>query len=271
MNVSELARSAGLSPSGVRWYERMGVLPAATRQANGYREYTDRDRSQLQLVATLRRLGLTPAEAGRLAALLLTGDASNPDIGQALAAHRETIRQQRHELERLDIELLDLEQTIAETTARRPKSAAAERRVSVLFLCNSNSGRSQMGEALLKRLGGRPFEAYSAGVHPREVSPLAVAALRDEGIDWSRARAKSVAEFVDRRFDYVVTLSDTARDECPELPGPHNALHWRLDDPSAVAGTESERLAAYHRTLAELRQRLQPFIELALITNKSKH
>ena len=52
MNVSQLARSAGLSPSGVRWYETVGVLPAASRNQNGYREYSDQDLQLLQLVTT---------------------------------------------------------------------------------------------------------------------------------------------------------------------------------------------------------------------------
>ncbi|MEO9255158.1 MAG: MerR family transcriptional regulator, partial [Tepidiformaceae bacterium] len=73
MNVSELARRTGLSPSGVRWYETVGVLPAAQRKENGYREYSEGDLRLLQLVTTLRRLGLAPEEAGRLARLCIEG------------------------------------------------------------------------------------------------------------------------------------------------------------------------------------------------------
>ena len=268
MNVSELAKAVGLSASGVRWYERIGVLRTATRHANGYREYTDEDRRLMQLVATLRHIGLSPAESGRMAGMLLRGERGGMEIEHKLTEHRDAIRKQRSDLQRLDIEIEDLERTIAETS--RAGGDSSQRPISVLFLCNANSGRSQMGEAMLAKLGGGAFEAVSAGIAPRPVSGKAVAALASEGIDWSSARSKSVHEFQDRRFDYVISLSDSARDECPVLPGPHNSLHWNLADPGAATGTEEERQAAYQATIEELRQRLQPFCELARVAREQK-
>ena len=87
MNVSELARRTGLSPSGVRWYETVGVLPAAVRKENGYREYSESALRILQLVTTLRRVGLAPAEAGRLARLCVERGAADPGVPAALARH----------------------------------------------------------------------------------------------------------------------------------------------------------------------------------------
>jgi DNA-binding transcriptional MerR regulator len=63
VNVSTLARRAGISPSGVRWYEAAGILPRPVRRRNGYRDYDDADLARLTLVLTLRRLGLAPAGA----------------------------------------------------------------------------------------------------------------------------------------------------------------------------------------------------------------
>lgn len=267
MNVSDLARGAGLSPSGVRWYEAVGVLPAAPRRQNGYREYSAHDLRLLQLVATLRRLGLPPAEAGRLARLCLERGPLDDEAPAALAAHRRAIARQRQELDRLEWEICDLEATIASTRPHAADRGASQPLpVSVLFLCNGNSGRSQMAEALLQRLGGPGFAASSAGISPRGLSPLAVQALAESGIDWSAARSKSVEEFAGRRFDYVVTLSDAAREQCPELAGPHNSLHWRIDDPADADGAEADRLAAYRQTVGELTLRLRPFIELAAQT-----
>ena len=57
MNISTFARRAGISPSGVRWYEAAGVLPSPVRRENGYREYSDADLSRLTLILALRRLG----------------------------------------------------------------------------------------------------------------------------------------------------------------------------------------------------------------------
>ena len=264
MNVSELARSAGLSPSGVRWYETVGVLPAAPRGQNGYREYTARDLRLLQLVTTLRRLGLAPGEAGRLARLCLERGTIDPTVPETLAEQRRAIARQRQELAQLEWELADLEATIDATrSGAGGKEAGGPGPISVLFLCHGNSGRSQMAEALLRRHGGAAFEPASAGITPRGVSPLAVRVLAEAGIDWSGARSKPINQLKQQRFDYVITLSDSAREQCPELPGPHNSLHWRLEDPAEAAGTEDVRLQAYRRTSEELMLRLRPFAELA--------
>jgi|SRR3990172_1189758 arsenate reductase len=267
MNVSELARSAGLSPSGVRWYEAVGVLPAAARRQNGYREYSAHDLRLLQLVAALRRLGLPPTEAGRLARLCLERGPLDRGVPAALAEHRRAIARQRQELDRLEWELRDLEATIASTRPRSDDRGASQPLpISVLFLCNGNSGRSQMAEALLRRNGGPGFAVSSAGISPRGLSAFAVRALSEIGIDWSAGRSKSVEELAGQRFEYVVTLSDSAREHCPELPGPHNSLHWRIDDPADAGGSDAARLEAYRQTIGELTLRLRPFIELAAQT-----
>lgn len=260
MNISVLARRAGISPSGVRWYESAGILPAPARRPNGYRAYTDADLSRLRLVLTLRRLGLTPADAGRLAQRCIEGGAVDGDLESMLETQRVAIGRQREELERAEVELADLETTIG---AARHRALPPNGRISVLFICNGNSARSQIAEALLDRFGGRGFEAHSAGTRPKSLHPLAVRALAEVGIDWSGRRAKSVDELRTRRFDYVITLSDSAREACPELPGPHSSLHWHLDDPAAVEGTEEERLEAFRATRSELSLRLRPFIEIA--------
>jgi arsenate reductase len=120
-----------------------------------------------------------------------------------------------------------------------------------------------MGEALLGHFGGEDFEARSGGTQPKSVHPLAVQVLSEIGIDWRGARAKPVTELMDRRFDYVITLSNSAREACPALPGPHGSLHWHLDDPASVDGTEEARLQAFRATRTELSVRLRPFIEIA--------
>jgi len=135
--------------------------------------------------------------------------------------------------------------------------------IRVLFLCTANSARSQIAEALLQREGGSDFEVVSAGTSPRGVNPFAVRVLAEVGVDWRDARSKSVEEFLDQRFDYVITVCDRARETCPVFPGSTNSLHWGLDDPAEVEGTDEERLAAFRRTLNELSIRLPPFVEIA--------
>lgn len=136
--------------------------------------------------------------------------------------------------------------------------------IRVLFVCTHNSARSQIAEALLQRNGGDDFEVSSAGTEISRVNPYAIRILGQVGIDWSSARSKSISEFMDQTFDYVITVCDRARATCPVFPGSANRLHWDLDDPSEVEGTDAEKLAAFQRTETEVAARLRPFIEFAL-------
>jgi arsenate reductase len=132
--------------------------------------------------------------------------------------------------------------------------------VRVLFVCSGNSARSQMAEALLGRVGGPAFQAYSAGTEPTGVSPYTVRVLAEAGIDWSMARSKSVTRFLGQRFDYVVTVCDRARRTCPVFPGRHELLHWDIEDPAEVGGSDEDKLAAFRRTRAEVETRVRAFV-----------
>ena len=138
--------------------------------------------------------------------------------------------------------------------------------VRVLFVCTGNSARSQMAEAILGRLGGPSFDVRSAGTHQGAVNPLTIRALSEVGIDWSNARAKSVAEFLDEPFDYVITVCDQAREACPVFPGGRVRLHWGFEDPAAAPaapGTDDERLAVFRRVRDEISAQIAPFAERA--------
>ena len=142
-------------------------------------------------------------------------------------------------------------------------SQARER---VLFLCTGNSARSQMAEGILRHLAGDTVDVQSAGTRPRGVNPLAVKALRPT-IDISRQRSKHLDEFIHQRFDYVITLCDRAREECPVFPGHPERIHWSFPDPAEV-DEEREREVAFRRTAAELFTRLRYLI--AMIERKRK-
>ena len=139
----------------------------------------------------------------------------------------------------------------------------ALRPVRVLFVCTGNSARSQMAEAILSHLGGPGFEVHSAGTHPGIVNPLTIRALSEIGIDWSDARSKSVTEFLDQPFDYVITVCDQAREACPVFPGGRVSLHWGFDDPAAARGTDDEQRAVFRRVRDEISARVAPFADQA--------
>ena len=131
----------------------------------------------------------------------------------------------------------------------------------VLILCTGNSARSQMAEGLLRHDGGGSSEVFSAGTNPTQVRPEAIAAMREVGIDISGHRSKSVDEFVGQTFDYIITVCDNAKETCPVFPARTKRIHWSVEDPAAVEGSEYERLAAFRRIRDELRGHLQRFIQ----------
>lgn len=129
MKVSDLAQQVGIAPSAVRFYERTGVLPTAERRENGYRDYDDVDLCRLRIVVGLRRLGLDPIEAGRLASLCVSGqcDVMSQDLAVLVSGQRQKIARQRTELDQLDRELASVEAMLAagiETSFANPKEVA---------------------------------------------------------------------------------------------------------------------------------------------------
>jgi arsenate reductase (thioredoxin) len=137
------------------------------------------------------------------------------------------------------------------------------RPIRVLFLCTGNSARSQMAEAILEQVGGSRFDVESAGTEPKGVNPWTLRILSEAGFDWSRATSKSVAQFRNRPFDYVITVCDRARQACPVFPGADQSLHWDLADPAEVEGSDDAKAAAFRATYAELRRRVEAFAATA--------
>jgi arsenate reductase (thioredoxin) len=116
-----------------------------------------------------------------------------------------------------------------------------------------------MAESLLRHDAGDRFEVFSAGTKPSQVRPEAIAALGELGIDISGQRSKSVDEFADRQFDYVLTVCDNAKESCPLFPGKTITIHHNFEDPGALQGSEEERLALFRRVRDEIREYLRGF------------
>jgi arsenate reductase len=116
-----------------------------------------------------------------------------------------------------------------------------------------------MAEGLLRALAGHRFDVRSAGTKPGMVRSEAIAVLAELGIDISDHRSKHVDEFANDAFDYVLTVCDNANETCPVYPGHARRIHRRFDDPAAVGGSESERLAAFRRVRDQIRDYLETF------------
>lgn len=132
--------------------------------------------------------------------------------------------------------------------------------IRVLILCTGNSARSQMAEGLLRHDGGEAFAVESAGLEPSFVRLEAIEVMRQIGIDITNHRSKSIDEFTDQAFDYVITVCDNANQHCPIFPGKSERVHWSIEDPASVSGAEAARLQAFRAARDELRERLSEFI-----------
>ena len=130
----------------------------------------------------------------------------------------------------------------------------------VLILCTHNSSRSQMAEGLLRELSNGHVEVYSAGTEPSRVHPLAIKAMAERGLDITGHTSRHLGEFLDRSFDYVITVCDDANETCPVFPGPAQRIHWSFPDPSAAQGSEEDRLAVYRTVRDSIEDRLQEWL-----------
>jgi arsenate reductase len=122
----------------------------------------------------------------------------------------------------------------------------------VLILCTANSARSQMAEALLKHICQSRYEINSAGTRASIVRPEAIEILKELAIDISDYRSKSVEEFADEKIDFVLTVCDNAKENCPYFPAETKLTHHSFDDPTAVEGDEKTRLDAFRRVRDEI-------------------
>jgi arsenate reductase (thioredoxin) len=124
----------------------------------------------------------------------------------------------------------------------------------ILFLCTGNSARSQMAEGVMRYFRGDEFEVFSAGVEPKGVHPQAIVAMLEIGVDISRHNSKHVDDLSTKEFDYIITLCDSAAQNCPVFLGKGQKIHRSFSDPAAVQGKEQEVLEAFRKVRDELKQ-----------------
>jgi arsenate reductase len=145
----------------------------------------------------------------------------------------------------------------------------SERPLHVLFLCTHNSARSILAEAVLNHIGQGRFKAFSAGSSPRDnqqPNPLGLQVLANAGIPTEGLRSKSRDEFARSdapHMDLVITVCDNAAGEvCPFWPAQPATAHWGYADPSAIEGSEAQKLEAFRQTLLAMNRRLALLVNL---------
>jgi arsenate reductase len=131
----------------------------------------------------------------------------------------------------------------------------------VLFLSSRNSDRGIFAEYILRSLGSDRFEVQSGGAAPTgEVNPLVLKILRETfKIDATGARSKSLQEFKDADFDFVITVSDDAHEPSPVFPGVPVTAHWSIPDPMALEGSDDEKYERLLQVALQLKRRIELF------------
>ncbi len=134
--------------------------------------------------------------------------------------------------------------------------------INILVLCTGNSCRSQMAHGYLDHLlNNRSFRVYSAGIETHGLNPGAVSIMKEDGIDISGNTSNHVDEYEGVEFDFIITVCDHARENCPYIPGKKAIrLHHNFFDPSKVNGSEEEVHKAFEKARNEIRDYIRDFI-----------
>ncbi|MBX2969316.1 MAG: arsenate reductase ArsC [Cyclobacteriaceae bacterium] len=129
----------------------------------------------------------------------------------------------------------------------------------ILVLCTGNSCRSQLAEGYLRHFVNGKADVYSAGIETHGVNPRAIATMKEDGIDISHHTSNNVNEYTNLEFDYVITVCDNAKENCPYFPAKVKVLHHNFPDPAKATGTEEEIRQAFRHVREMIKNYSQEF------------
>ena len=135
----------------------------------------------------------------------------------------------------------------------------------ILFLCTHNAARSQMAEGFVNALYADRYEAYSAGSEPTEVHPCTIEVMAEQGIDIASQRAKSLDEYDNASFDYVVTMCADAQENCPIFPGGVEYLHHTFVNPGSAPRSDNDQCASFRH----VRDQIKGWLDVTIGKNSS--
>ncbi|WP_432468205.1 metalloregulator ArsR/SmtB family transcription factor [Agarivorans sp. Z349TD_8] len=140
--------------------------------------------------------------------------------------------------------------------------------LSLLFLCTANAARSQLAEALVNQRYAEHFIAFSAGTQPKGVDPRSIQLLKQQNLSASKLYSKTIDQLLSQRlatqardsqaetqFDFIITLCDSAKQQCVNLPSSKAMMHWNLADPAASAGMDK-----FAEVFTQLEQLISEFV-----------
>jgi protein-tyrosine-phosphatase/DNA-binding transcriptional ArsR family regulator len=154
-----------------------------------------------------------------------------------------------------------------------PTPRPGSRHGAVLFVCSGNSARSPIAEALLRHRTAGRVEVTSAGGRPKpRIHPNAVRVLREQyGIDIAGTHPRHLDTVADRRFGYVITLCDKAREVCPEFGDHPRLVHWSIPDPAASGDADQTSYPVFLRAAADIDGRIRYLLPALAQTPEGVH
>lgn len=130
----------------------------------------------------------------------------------------------------------------------------------ILVLCTGNSCRSQIAEGYLKHFAKEKAEVYSAGIETHGVNPKAIQIMKEDGIDISHHTSNNINEYRNIDFDYVITVCDNAKEQCPIFPSTAKQFHHNFPDPAKAIGTEEEIMQQFRNVREEIKKFSHEFV-----------
>ncbi len=132
----------------------------------------------------------------------------------------------------------------------------------ILVLCTGNSCRSQMAEGYLRHFGGDRVNIYSAGIETHGLNKMAVKIMHEDAIDISGHTSNHIDEYQKIHFDYILTVCDHAKENCPYFPSDAQRFHHNFSDPSKLKGNAEDIHQAFKNTRNEIKDYAKSFIEI---------
>ena len=131
----------------------------------------------------------------------------------------------------------------------------------ILVLCTGNSCRSQIAEGYLRKFAGNSAEVYSAGIETHGVNPLAIKTMREDGIDISTHTSNNINEYRNVDFDFVLTVCDNAKENCPYFPSQAKKFHFNFPDPAKASGTTEQIMQEFTRVRELIKKYCRDFVD----------
>ncbi|GAA5086485.1 arsenate reductase ArsC [Chryseobacterium ginsengisoli] len=131
----------------------------------------------------------------------------------------------------------------------------------ILVLCTGNSCRSQIAEGYLRYFAQEKAEIYSAGIETHGVNPKAIKTMTEDGIDISHHTSNNIDEYRDINFEFVITVCDHAKENCPYFPTKAERFHHNFQDPAKVVGTDEQINEEFKNVRDQIKDYCERFIQ----------